>query len=307
METTDHDDVFHESHATSAVSPGLWLVATPIGNMGDMTTRARDVLRTAKVVCCEDTRRSGRLLAAIAATPERLRVVNEHTEHEAIDAVADLVASGHVVALISDAGTPAISDPGERLVRAMVERSLPVWCAPGPAALIAAVIVSGFPTHRFVFEGFLPRDGAERRERLADVARERRTCVLYEAPHRIERTLTDLAEACGSHRLVCVSRELTKMHEESWRGTLAEAVERTRTTEPRGEFVLVLEGASVVTAEVTDADIVKALNERRGLGLSTRDSVDEVSTVLNVSRKRVYDLATSSVDPGAKGPKKRKT
>ncbi|MEY4164627.1 MAG: hypothetical protein RL419_469 [Actinomycetota bacterium] len=307
MESTDHGDEFHESHAATAVSPGLWLVATPIGNMGDMTTRARDVLRTAKVVCCEDTRRSGRLLAAIAATPERLMVVNEHTEHEAIDAVADLVANGHVVALISDAGTPAISDPGERLVRAMVERSLPVWCAPGPAALIAAVIVSGFPTHRFVFEGFLPRDGAERRERLADVARERRTCVLYEAPHRIERTLTDLAEACGPNRLVCLGRELTKMHEELWRGTLAEAVERTRTTEPRGEFVLVLEGTRAITADVTDADIVKALNDRRGVGLSTRDSVDEVSTVLNVSRKRVYDLATSSADPGAKGRKKRKT
>jgi 16S rRNA (cytidine1402-2'-O)-methyltransferase len=234
-------------------------------------------------------------------------VVNEHTEHDAIDAVAELVADGHVVALISDAGTPAISDPGERLVRALVERSLPVWCAPGPAALIAAVIVSGFPTHRFVFEGFLPRDGAERRERLAEVARERRTCVLYEAPHRIERTLTDLAEACGPSRLVCLGRELTKMHEELWRGTLAEAIERTSTTEPRGEFVLVLEGTTVVTVDTTDADIVKALNERRGLGLSTRDSVDEVSTVLNVSRKRVYDLATSTADPGAKGPKKRKT
>lgn len=307
METTDDENDFHEPHAATAVSPGLWLVATPIGNMGDMTIRAREVLRAATVVCCEDTRRSGRLLAAIAATPERLMVVNEHTEHDAIDAVADLVANGHVVALISDAGTPAISDPGERLVCALVEQSLPVWSAPGPAALIAAVIVSGFPTNRFVFEGFLPRDGAERRERLAEVARERRTCVLYEAPHRIERTLTDLAEACGPNRRVCLSRELTKMHEELWRGTLAEAIERTHTTEPRGEFVLVLEGTVVVSADASDADILKALSERRSLGLSTRDSVDEVSTVLNVSRKRVYDLATSSAVPGAKGPKKRKT
>ena len=292
---------------TEAVSPGLWLVATPIGNMGDMTIRAREVLQAANVVCCEDTRRSGRLLAAISATPERLIVVNEHTEHDAIDTVADLVTSGHVVALVSDAGTPAISDPGERLVRAMIERSLPVWTAPGPSALIAAIIVSGFPTDRFVFEGFLPRAGAERRERLAEVARERRTCVLYEAPHRIERTLLELAEVCGDERRICLTRELTKMHEELWRGTLAEAVARVRSTEPRGEYVLVLDAVTAMSVDVSDDDIVRALSDRRDLGLSTRDSVDEVATVLNVSRKRVYALATGSDGPGANSQKKRKT
>lgn len=292
---------------TEAVSPGLWLVATPIGNMGDMTIRAREVLQAANVVCCEDTRRSGRLLAAISATPERLIVVNEHTEHDAIDTVADLVTSGQVVALVSDAGTPAISDPGERLVRAMIERSLPVWSAPGPSALIAAVIVSGFPTNRFVFEGFLPRAGAERRERLAEVARERRTCVLYEAPHRIERTLLELAEVCGDERRVCLTRELTKMHEELWRGTLAEAVARVQSTEPRGEYVLVLDAVAAMSVDVSDNDIVRALSDRRDLGLSTRDSVDEVATVLNVSRKRVYALATGSDGPGANSQKKRKT
>jgi len=292
---------------TEAVSPGLWLVATPIGNMGDMTIRAREVLQAANVVCCEDTRRSGRLLAAISATPERLIVVNEHTEHDAIDTVADLVTSGQVVALVSDAGTPAISDPGERLVRAMIERSLPVWTAPGPSALIAAVIVSGFPTNRFVFEGFLPRAGAERRERLAEVARERRTCVLYEAPHRIERTLLELAEACGNERRVCLTRELTKMHEELWRGTLAEAVARVRSTEPRGEYVLVLDAVTAMSVDVSDDDIVRALSDRRDLGLSTRDSVDEVATVLNVSRKRVYALATGPDGLGANSQKRRKT
>jgi len=292
---------------TEAVSPGLWLVATPIGNMGDMTIRAREVLQAANVVCCEDTRRSGRLLAAISATPERLIVVNEHTEHDAIDTVADLVTSGQVVALVSDAGTPAISDPGERLVRAMIERSLPVWTAPGPSALIAAVIVSGFPTDRFVFEGFLPRAGAERRERLAEVARERRTCVLYEAPHRIERTLLELAEACGNERRVCLTRELTKMHEELWRGTLAEAVARVRSTEPRGEYVLVLDAVTAMSVDVSDDDIVRALSDRRDLGLSTRDSVDEVATVLNVSRKRVYALATGPDGLGANSQKRRKT
>ena len=291
---------------TEVDSPGLWLVSTPIGNMGDMTVRAREVLQAAKVVCCEDTRRSGRLLAAISATPERFIVVNEHTEHDAIDTVANLVTSGYVVALISDAGTPAISDPGERLVRAMVERSLPVWSAPGPTALVAAIIVSGFPTDRFVFEGFLPRSGAERRERLAEVSRERRTCVLYEAPHRIERTLIDLVESCGAERRVCLTRELTKMHEELWRGTLAEAVTHVQLTEPRGEYVLVLDATPAITLEITDDDIVGALNDRRGLGLSTRDSVDEVATVLNVSRKRVYDLATSTDNPGANSPKRRK-
>ncbi|MEI8287283.1 MAG: ribosomal RNA small subunit methyltransferase I [Actinomycetes bacterium] len=168
---------------TSVIHAGLWLVATPIGNLEDLSPRAAAVLRAATVICCEDTRRSGSLLKRIGASPERLIVANEHTEHDAIEDVLSILGGGAVVAFISDAGTPAISDPGERMVRAAINAGHAVHATPGPAAFVMAATLSGLPTARIAFDGFLPRSGAERRERLTEVARERRTTVLYEAPH----------------------------------------------------------------------------------------------------------------------------
>ena len=279
---------------TSIIHAGLWLVATPIGNLEDLSPRAAAVLRAASVICCEDTRHSGSLLKRIGASPERLIVANEHTEHDATEEVLSILGGGAVVAFISDAGTPAISDPGERMVRAAIEAGYPVHATPGPAAFVMAATLSGLPTSRIAFDGFLPRSGAERRERLTEVARERRTTVLYEAPHRLERTLVDLAEACGDDRQVVLGRELTKLHEEFWRGTLAESIVHARTVEPRGEYVLILAPHMSEEIDITDDMIREELTSRTSRGLSKRDAIDEVTAALGVSRKRVYTLAVES-------------
>ena len=279
---------------SSIVHAGLWLVATPIGNLDDISPRAVSVLRAARVICCEDTRHSGSLLKRINATPERLIVTNDHTEHDAIEEVMALLATNEVVAVISDAGTPAISDPGERLVRAAVAAGHPVHATPGPVAFVVAATISGLPTDRIAFDGFLPRSGAERRERLTKVARERRTTVLYEAPHRLERTLVDLAAVCGDDRLIALTRELTKMHEEVWRGTLSAAIEHSHAVTPRGEYAIVIAPAINTEVEVTDEEIVRELAARTANGLSKRDAIDEVTAAFGVARKRVYAIAVGS-------------
>jgi 16S rRNA (cytidine1402-2'-O)-methyltransferase len=279
---------------SSIIHAGLWLVATPIGNLEDLSPRAAAVLRAATVICCEDTRHSGSLLKRIGAAPERLIVANEHTEHDAIEDVLSILGGGAVVAFISDAGTPAISDPGERMVRAAVDAGHAVHATPGPAAFVMAATLSGLPTTRIAFDGFLPRSGAERRERLTEVSRERRTIVLYEAPHRLERTLVDLAESCGGERRIVLARELTKLHEELWRGTLKEAITHAQTVDPRGEYVLVLAPNETQQIDVTDEVIREELSQRTANGLSKRDAIDEVTAALGVARKRVYALAVES-------------
>src|SRR5690606_1267921 len=226
------------------VRPGaLVLVATPIGNLRDLSPRAADELAGADVVCCEDTRRTGKLLSLAGIERRPLVVVNEHTEARETPRVLERLARGQRVVLVSDAGIPGVSDPGERLVAAAVRAGHTVEVVPGPSAALAALVVSGLPTGRFVFEGFLPRKGPARRERIAAVAAEPRTIVLYEAPHRLARTLADLAAACGAERRVAIARELTKLHEEVWRGTLGDAVAWVGEREPPGEIVVVLEGA----------------------------------------------------------------
>ena len=270
----------------------LYIVATPIGNLEDLSPRGAAVLRASSMICCEDTRHSGSLLKRIGASPERLVVTNEHTEHDAIETVLTALASGATVSVITDAGTPAISDPGERLVQAAIAAGHTVYSTPGPVAFVMAAAMSGLPTARIAFDGFLPRSGAERRERLTEVARERRTTVLYEAPHRLERTLSDLAEVCGGDRPVVLAREMTKLHEEMWRGTMAEAVLHAQAVEPRGEYALVIGPAVFASVDITDEEIVSELSKRLASGFTKRDAIDEVTAALGLPRKRVYTLAT---------------
>ncbi|HWJ96827.1 MAG TPA: 16S rRNA (cytidine(1402)-2'-O)-methyltransferase [Acidimicrobiales bacterium] len=275
----------------SAASSGrLVLVGTPIGNLGDLTPRAVETLASADLVCCEDTRRTGRLLQHAGIRAAALRVVNDHTEDGAVDDVLARLGRGETVAVVSDAGMPGISDPGERLVAAAAHAGFTIEVVPGPSAAVTALVASGLPAGRFAFEGFLPRKGSGRPQRLAAIATERRTVVLYEAPHRVERTLADLLAACGPERRVVLARELTKLHEEHWRGTLAEAAAHTAEVEPRGEYVLVLDGAPA-PAEVTDDDIVAAIDRAKAAGASTRDAVAEAAAELNVPKRRAYDLA----------------
>lgn len=272
------------------MSGRLVLVSTPIGNLGDLPPRAVEALRACALICCEDTRHSGKLMSHAGISGVRLAVADEHREAARTEEVLGLLAAGNDVGVVTDAGTPGISDPGMRLVAAAVAAGHTVTAVPGPAALVMALVVSGFDTTRFVFDGFLPRSGRERQERLAEVAAERRTAVLYEAPHRIARTVADLAEACGDHRRVALARELTKLHEEVWRGTLAEAVAHTSAVEPRGEYVVVLEGAPPPTA-ATDDDIVAALRTELGGGADRRSAIATVMARTGASKRRVYDLA----------------
>lgn len=269
--------------------PTLWLVATPIGNLGDLAPRAIEVLGRAVIVCCEDTRRTGRLLQHAGVAGARLAVTNEHTELARIADVLDVLAGGGDVAVVSDAGTPGISDPGERLVRAVIDAGHQVVAVPGPVAAITALVISGLPTGRFVFEGFLPRSGRERSERISVLAAETRTAVLYEAPHRIVRTLADLRAACGDERPVAVCRELTKLHEEVVRGTLGDV----DVGEPRGEYVIVLGGATVPDTAVDDDVIRDALRTAIGGGCTKKDAVALVAQQLGAPRKLVYSLAVS--------------
>jgi 16S rRNA (cytidine1402-2'-O)-methyltransferase len=274
------------------VTGTLLLVSTPIGNLGDLPPRAVEALAGAALICCEDTRRTGKLLAHAGVRGVRMAVTNEHTEHGRIAEVLDLLAAGRTVAVVTDAGTPGISDPGERLVRAAIDAGHAVSAVPGPAAFTMALVVSGLPTSRFVMEGFLPRSGAERARRLAEVAGEPRTVVLYEAPHRVARTVADLVAACGPDRHLVLARELTKLHEEVWRGTLAEAVAHLAASEPRGEYVVVLAGAPPAAA-ADDDSIRAALLDALADGESRSSAVATVVATLGVAKRRVYDIATS--------------
>jgi len=262
------------------------LVGTPIGNLGDLTPRAAQVLGLADVICCEDTRHSRRLLTHAGVRAERLVAVHEHNEQEQAAKVVRWLDEGKVVAVVTDAGLPGISDPGERLVRAAADAGHVVEVVPGPSAAVAGLVVSGLPTGRFCFEGFLPRKGAERGRRLAVVAAEERTTVLFEAPHRLGSTLAELAEACGTERPCALARELTKLHEEVWRGTLGAAAQRAVEHAPRGEHVVVVGGAP--PPEVGEDEVATAVAEARAAGLSARDAAAEVAERLGVARNRAY-------------------
>jgi len=272
----------------------LVLVGTPIGNLGDLSPRAIEAFAAADAVACEDTRRTGRLLAHIGVRVPVLIVMNDHTELEVLDGILRRLDGGERVVVVSDAGMPGISDPGERLVAAAAASGHRIEVVPGPSAAVTALVGSGLPTGRFVFEGFLPRKGSGRTERLSELAMERRTIVLYEAPHRLQRTLGDLIAVCGVARRVAFGRELTKLHEEFWRGTLGEAFDRCEEVEPRGEYVLVLDGAPA-PGEVTDDQLLEALAAARARGESTRDAVAGVAERFGAAKRHVYDLATGSV------------
>lgn len=269
----------------------LVLVATPIGNLEDLSPRAIRTLAEADLVVCEDTRRTGRLLKAAGVSARKLLAMHEHNEAARIGTVLDRLRAGETVAVVTDAGMPGISDPGERLVRAAAAAGLEVRVVPGPSAAVSALVASGLPAGRYAFEGFLPRSGSERQERLAALAGERRTMVLYEAPHRLARTMADLAASLGGSRPVALARELTKLHEEMWRGTLDEALTRAGEIEPRGEYVVVIEGAPAPMA-ATDEELAAAVARLRADGVSTRDAVAEVAAAFDVPKRRVYALAT---------------
>lgn len=282
----------------SEARPAVVLVGTPIGNLGDLSPRAVEALTDADVIAAEDTRRTRPLLTA-AGIPTAGRLVSFHGPDEpelAARLVARIIERNERLVCVTDAGMPGISDPGERLVTAALAAGVAVEVVPGPSAALAGLVLSGLPTGRFVFEGFLPRKGRQRTERLAMLATEERTIVLFEAPHRLETTLADLAAAFGEDRPVAVARELTKKFETVWRGTLGEATAGDDDGRPhtRGEQVIVVGPAPPVPQEdLGDAALELALRAELESGASTRDAAAVVANRLGISRRRAYALATS--------------
>ncbi|NND95327.1 MAG: 16S rRNA (cytidine(1402)-2'-O)-methyltransferase [Flavobacteriales bacterium] len=218
----------------------LYIVPTPVGNLKDITLRGIDILKQVDLILAEDTRTSGKLLKQYEIeTP--MRSFHQHNEHRVLDSIVDELNSGTVIALISDAGTPSISDPGFLLVRACVEKKIEIQTLPGATAFVPALVNSGFPSDRFVFEGFLPQKKG-RTSRLKELSEEKKTIVLYESPHRITRLMKELSEHLEGNRRIAAVREISKLHEETLRGTAMELNEYFRENPPRGEFVVVIEG-----------------------------------------------------------------
>ena len=281
----------------------LVVVSTPIGNLGDLSPRAADALRQADLIACEDTRHTRKLLTATGISGVPLVSVHGHNERERIPQLLDKLRNGTRIALVSDAGTPAVSDPGQLLVAAAIEAGVDVEVVPGPSAVLAALVVSGLATDRFVFEGFLPRKGRERRDRLEAAGDDVRTTVFFESPHRLAETMAELAEVCGPDRRVAMARELTKRFEEVWRGTLAEAADHAATVDARGEYVVVLEGASGSRHVASEADVDEAVASLMAAGASAKDAAAQVAADLRIPRRRAYEAALRLRSAGAgRGP-----
>jgi 16S rRNA (cytidine1402-2'-O)-methyltransferase len=273
------------------MSGSLSIVATPIGNLGDLTPRAADVLRSADLVLAEDTRHTGRLLAHVGSTAPQ-RSLHEHNERARVDEVVARIAAGEDVALVTDAGTPLVSDPGLVLVRACIAAGITVVPVPGASAVLAALVTSGIASDRVAFDGFLPRRGRTRSLRLAELADEPRTVVLFLSPHRAAEDLADLAEACGEERQAALGRELTKLHEEVRRGTLG-ALRDSVQDGVRGELTLVIAGAPEPDApEVDEDELVTAVEALVAGGLSTRDAVARLAEQRGLRRRDVYATVT---------------
>ena len=271
--------------------PGtLYLVPTPIGNLGDVSRRVAETFEQVDFIAAEDTRVTLKLLNHLGLKKPLVSYYRHNTD-EAGRQVLSRLLSGESCALCTDAGTPAISDPGEDLVALCAENGVPVVPLPGPCALTTALCASGLPTARFVFEGFLPMNRKNRRARLEALAGEERTMILYEAPHKLTATLADLAETFGPDRRVSLCRELTKLHEEVFRTTLSGAVERYQAEAPRGEFVLVVEGAGTPQEEYTLDDGLDRVSALLAQGLSRKDAVRQAAKELGLSRNELYNAA----------------
>ena len=267
----------------------LFIVATPIGNLGDITYRAVESLKQVDLIAAEDTRVSRKLLSHYGiATP--VVACHEHNEREMADTLIRRLQAGEDVALISDAGTPLINDPGYRLVSRVRESGIDVSPLPGASSPIAALSACGLPTDSFTYHGFLPRSGRHRKEMLAHVGHSSFTQVIMESPRRLVGTLRDLQDACGSDRRICVARELTKLHEEFISGSIAEVMEQLRDTHVRGEIVLVIEGSREPPAPTDDATILQRLADEEMQQLAPSARARRVAQEFRLPRSRVYDL-----------------
>ncbi len=292
-QNTEHDG----GSAGAAARTGggqIVLAATPIGNMGDATNRLIGLLETADVIAAEDTRRLHRLVSALKITTSgRIISYHEHNEATRTADLLEMVRGGATLLMVTDAGMPAVSDPGFRLVEAAAKEGLTVTAAPGPSAVLTALALSGLPTDRFCFEGFLPRKAGERSARLSELAAERRTMVFFEAPHRLEPMLRALDAAFGGDRRAAVARELTKLHEQVLRAPLRELLEWAETSEVRGEIAVVVAGAGEAAPEQPE-DHVAAVNGLVAQGARLKDAVATVAEDARISKRELYSAVLAA-------------
>lgn len=276
----------------SSLKPGvLYLAATPIGNVQDASMRLISALKDADVIACEDTRKTRFLLQALEiSTSATLISHHEHNERDRIAQILQMLTNEKRVLVVSDAGMPAVSDPGFPLVQSAVEKGFEVEVLPGPSAVTTALVLSGLPTDRFVFEGFLPRKSGERKKHLEALAKEPRTIVLFESGHRIAQSLADIAEAFGADRRIALCRELTKTYQEVIRATTSELAKRAE-TEILGEITLVIAGAE--PQAVTPLDVVTELERLAQAGVGKKEAIAEVTSRLGVPKREVFDAALS--------------
>ena len=271
--------------------PGiLYLVPTPIGNLGDISQRMAETMAEVDFIAAEDTRVSVKLLNHLDIKKPMVSY-HRHNCDAAGQTILRRLLEGESCALVTDAGTPAISDPGEDLVALCAANGVDVIAIPGPCALITALSISGLPTARFTFEGFLPMNKKNRRAHLDSLRQEQRTMIFYEAPHKITDTLDDFLAVFGGERRISLCRELTKLHEEVLRTTLAGAVEHFKEKEPRGEFVLVVEGAQPEVAEADPEAALKRVEQLRGQGMSLKDAAAQAAGEFGMKKKQLYDMA----------------
>jgi 16S rRNA (cytidine1402-2'-O)-methyltransferase len=268
----------------------LYVVGTPIGNLEDMTFRAIDVLKQVDLIAAEDTRHTGKLLQYFQIKTPQI----SHHEHNRVTRIPELVEKlkqGAAIAIVTDAGMPCVSDPGYELVKACADAGLPVVPIPGVTAVITAIAASGLDSLRFTFEGFLPAKEKERQDALTQLQSETRTMVFYESPHRLRESLASMAIGFGETRLVTIGRELTKLHEEFWRGTVGEAIALYQTRDPKGEYTIVVAGSTAVVASVSDADLRSALARLLADGLSRSAASKQLAAELNLPRREIYQLS----------------
>lgn len=297
MHDNPNTDPGHDSVPPQATSDGpgrIVLAATPIGNTGDASARLMELLATADIVAAEDTRRLHRLVQSLGVTVAG-RIISYHEHNEAAKTIEllDQVRGGKTLVMVTDAGMPAVSDPGFRLVEGAVAAGLKVTAVPGPSAVLTALALSGLPTDRFCFEGFLPRKAGERAGRLAELDAERRTMVFFEAPHRLEPMLRALRERFGPDRRVAVCRELTKTYEEVLRGTLTELLHWAENNEVRGEIAVVVGGAPE-REPGTPEDHVAAVNELVAQGVRLKEAVATIAEDVRVSKRELYSAVLAA-------------
>lgn len=287
---------------SSQPKPGtLYLVGTPIGNLEDMTFRAVRILKEVDAIAAEDTRHTGKLLQHFQITTPQMSY-HEHNQKGRIPELVNRLQQGQAIALVTDAGMPGVSDPGYELVQACVAAGLAVVPIPGPTAAIAALVASGLPCDRFVFEGFLANTSlTKRRERLEQLKAESRTLIFYEAPHRVRQTLQEMAAAFGGDRLIVLARELTKLHEELWRGSLAAAIAHYATQEPTGEFTLILAGAELSQPVLSETALIAELQDLLKQGFSRSQASRQLAQQTSLPRRQIYQLALSIAEGEASG------